>query len=311
MTINVSIRVPDGVVIGADSLATSLVPLKAQVQLGSIRCEKCKHEMQGGAVQMPPIGVPGSSTPLASKLFYVGNYGVTFFGTSSLNGRSLFNHVMMFRTSSYKEGMTLEEIADGLSRQLQDAALGDPAVGKAKPGTTVVGFQICGYDEGDVDVGQTSVVTLNAGRQPKREKQAGYGVTVTGQDSVVRMLFSNTQGATASQPSFAKMTLPDAIDYARFLVQTTSDYHRFADTVPLVGGPTEIALITKWIGFRWIERKRILGDDTTRLNIGKITHEIGQMRRELPDIIRKSREADLHAQAEGNKTDEAKLAPGA
>ncbi len=55
--------------------------------------------------------------------------------------------------------------------------------------------------------------------------------------------------------------------------------------VPTVGGPTEIALITNWIGFRWIERKKILGDDTTRLNIGKISHEIGQIRRDLPDTI--------------------------
>jgi hypothetical protein len=82
------------------------------------------------------------------------------------------------------------------------------------------------------------------------------------------------------------MTLPDAIDYAKFLVQTTADYQRFADMVPNVGGPIEVALITKWIGFRWIQRKKLLGDDTTRLNIGKINQEMGQIRSDLPGIVR-------------------------
>lgn len=293
MTINVSLRVPDGIVVAADSLATSLVPLQQAVQIGPFKCESCGHEHQGGTVQMPPIGVPGSSTPLASKLFYISNYGLTFFGASSINGRSVFNHVMVYRTTTYKSGMNLSEIADGLAAQLQDAARQDAAIAQSKPGSVIGGFQVCGYDAEDIDVGRTSIVTLLVGQDPKREDvKQDYSVTVTGQQAVVQLLFQNPPGGASPKPNFSKMTLPDAIDYARFLVQTTSDYHRFADAVPLVGGPTEVALITKWIGFRWIERKRILGDDTTRLNVGKISHEIGQMRRDLPDIIRQSRQPD-------------------
>ena len=103
------------------------------------------------------------------------------------------------------------------------------------------------------------------------------------------MLFSSPKAAGSAKPNFLKMTLPDAIDYARFLVQTTSDYQRFADMVPTVGGPMEIEVTTKWIGSRWIQRKRILGDDTTSLNVGKISQEIGQIRKDLPEIIRQSR----------------------
>lgn len=298
MTVNISIRVPDGVVIASDSLASSLKPIQAQMQLGPIKCESCDHEMQGGVVQTPLIAVPGSSTPLASKLFYVGNYGVTFFGTSSLNGRSLFNHVMVFRTSTYKSGMTLEDIAEGLAKQLKEAADVDPNASQAPQGTVIVGFQVCGYDEADIDAGRTVVMTIRAKAEPQREEYSEYGVTVTGQDAIVRKLFANPEGTATATPNFAVMTLADAIDYARFLVQSTSDYHRFADMVPTVGGPTEVALVTKWIGFKFIERKKLLGDDTTRLNVGKIAQEIAQIREDLPEIIRESRDAPSFAGVE-------------
>ena len=289
MTMNVSVRVPDGIVIASDSLATSLIPMQAQFQIGPRKCEKCGHETGGEMIQMPPVGVPGYSTPLASKLFYIDNYGLAFFGASALNRRSMFNHIMVYRTTIHKAGMQLAEIADKLAEQLVEAASNDPNAAKAKDGTELGGFQISGYNDEDVDIGRTAIVTLRKGQDPARqdEKQE-YGVTVTGQQAVVQMLFSKVAGGATAVPRFHTMTVPDAIDYARFLVQTTSDYHRFADMVPLVGGPTEIALITKWIGFRWVERKKILGADTTRLNIGKIAHELGSLRRDIPALVRTS-----------------------
>jgi hypothetical protein len=290
MTMNVSVRVPDGIVLASDSLAASVVPLQAQVAV-SMKCQQCGHENPPGVIQVPPVPVPGSSTPLASKLFYIGNYGLTFFGASAINSRSMFNHVMVYRTTKHKPEMQLGDIAEGLAEQLQDAIGAEKLLEDAPKGSVIGGFQICGYDEGDIDVGRTIVVHLKAGEPAERQEVAGgYGATVTGYQEIAKMLFSLPSGGQSAQPNYASMTIPDAIDYARFLVQTTSDYHRFADMVPPVGGPTEIALITKWIGFRWIERKKILGDDTTRLNIGKISHEIGQIRRDLPDIIRRSRE---------------------
>ncbi len=290
MTINISIRVPDGVVIAADSLATSLMSVKANVTVPPVKCGACGSDVSGQVVQMPPFGVPGNSTPLASKLFYVGDFAVTFFGTSSLNGRSIFNHVMVFRTTIFRPDMQLGDLADGLAAQLSAAVAADKNLKKTGPGTTIVGFQVSGYDDADVDVGRTTVVTIAADAKPSRQDQKReYGITVTGQQTVVGKLFAAVGGTPSPQPNFTNMTLPDAIDYARFLVQTTSDYERFAEMVPTVGGPTEIALVTKWIGFRWIDRKRLLGDDSTRLNVGKISHEISHIRRDLPEIIRSAR----------------------
>ena len=288
MTMNVSVRVPDGIVLASDSLASSVVAVQQQIPV-AMKCQNCGHDNPPGLVLAPPIGVPGSSTPLATKIFYIGNFGLTFFGASSINGRSLFNHVMFYRTTEYKDDLKLEEIAKGLAKMLTNAIKVDPALKNAPQGSNVGGFQISGYDKEDIDIGRTIVAQLNTGQDPLCQTVHEYGVTVTGYQEIAKRLCANAAGAPAQQ-GLARMTIPDAIDYARFLVQTTSDYHRFADTVPTVGGPTEIALITKWIGFRWVERKKILPDDTSRLNVGKISHEIGQIRRDLPGIIRKARE---------------------
>ena len=289
MTTNVSIRVPDGIVVASDSLASSLVAVQQQFQL-RMKCGNCGHDNPSGPIQTPPIAIPGSSTPLANKLFYVGNFGMACYGASTINGRSLFNHLMVYRTTQYRDGMTLHEVADAFASVLDAAIAQDPVMKGAPNGNPVGGFQISGYDTDDIDTGKTSIVDLHIGQKPVRQDTQSYGLTVTGNAEIAEMLASGPQKGASSKPNCGRMTIPDAIDYARFLVQTTSDYHRFADMVPTVGGPTEIALITKWIGFRWIERKKILGDDTTRLNIGKVSHEIGQIRRDLPDIIRKSRE---------------------
>ncbi|MFB3910451.1 MAG: hypothetical protein ACE15D_18835 [Candidatus Eisenbacteria bacterium] len=251
-------------------------------------------------ISLAPIGVPAGSTPLAVKLFYLDNCGLVFFGQSTINGRSLFNHVLVFRTTVYKVGMQLVEIADAMARQLAAAIRTDASLGGVPPGTERGGFQISGYDSGDIDIGRTSVVRFTVGQDPERDDgPPEYGVTVTGVRDVVQKLFANPDGAVTPVPAFGKMTLPDAIDYARYLVQTTPDYQRFADMVPLVGGPIDIAVITKWIGFRWIQRKRILGDDTTRRNVGKISQEIGQIRMDLPEIIRRSRQGGTHDEPEG------------
>ncbi|WP_203075820.1 hypothetical protein [Falsiroseomonas ponticola] len=53
------------------------------------------------------------------------------------------------------------------------------------------------------------------------------------------------------------MPIQDAIDLARFLVETTAGFVRFSirKQPKTVGGPVEIAAITKHEGFRWVQRR--------------------------------------------------------
>jgi hypothetical protein len=51
------------------------------------------------------------------------------------------------------------------------------------------------------------------------------------------------------------MPLKDAIDLAEFMVDLTVKFSRFKPGAPTVGGPIEIAAISKHEGFRWVQRK--------------------------------------------------------
>jgi hypothetical protein len=51
------------------------------------------------------------------------------------------------------------------------------------------------------------------------------------------------------------MPLQDAIELAEFMVDSTVKFSRFKGGAPTVGGPIEIAAISKHEGFRWVQRK--------------------------------------------------------
>lgn len=53
----------------------------------------------------------------------------------------------------------------------------------------------------------------------------------------------------------AGMPLQDAIDLANYLAEMTVNFSKFAPGASVVGGPIEIAAITKYEGFKWVKRK--------------------------------------------------------
>jgi hypothetical protein len=54
----------------------------------------------------------------------------------------------------------------------------------------------------------------------------------------------------------AAMPIQDAIELAIFMVETTIKFVRFNLRAETVGGPIEVAAITKHEGFKWVRRKR-------------------------------------------------------
>lgn len=76
--------------------------------------------------------------------------------------------------------------------------------------------------------------------------------------------FTEQQIATATGAMQSAMQVPlihpamavqDAIDLADFLVETTKRYVRFLPGADTVGGDTDIAVVTKHEGFKWVRRK--------------------------------------------------------
>lgn len=55
--------------------------------------------------------------------------------------------------------------------------------------------------------------------------------------------------------------IQDAIDFAEFLAYSAVMFSRFAPGSPGVGGPIEIAAITKHEGFKWVKRKHYFNSE--------------------------------------------------
>ena len=55
--------------------------------------------------------------------------------------------------------------------------------------------------------------------------------------------------------TFPGMPIGEVIDLAHFLVDATIKFVRFTPGHPTVGGPIEIAAMTRHEGFKWIQRK--------------------------------------------------------
>lgn len=83
-------------------------------------------------------------------------------------------------------------------------------------------------------------------------------------DDLAKQLTPILQASLQAPLVFAPMPIQDAVDLARFLVHAAIMYSRFLPGAQMVGGPVEIAAITKHEGFKWISRKHYYEGELNR-----------------------------------------------
>jgi len=151
------------------------------------------------------------------------------------------------------------------------------------PEPTNLQLRLCGYSAGRplAEVWEVSMTGRDCPPPRRIMDETGFGVLWDGQyealnrlvlglgfgigDALVRhgvppedagKLQENLVKDLYTTLSVPAMPIQDAIDLARFLVETTIGFVRFAVFLPKsVGGAVEIAAITKHEGFRWVQRK--------------------------------------------------------
>jgi hypothetical protein len=262
MTLNVSLRVPDGIVLASDSLATLIANINQKMNV-SAKCPTCTSVFQITDVQTPPMKIPSSTWPYAQKMYPLkGRFGMATFGSGFVNNRSIYNHVVElaskfpvavegechldkmaeFIVEYFKAELMKEWVKHGVNAELQPDDY--------RP----FGFHLVGFknDAGGDPVPTTYV--LNIGKAPSIEKYDQIGCAVTGDQAVVKRLWPSDGRGGAN---FQAFSLQDAIDYAKFLIRTTADFQRFSGNLPTVGGDIDVALITNHRGFRWIHQKEL------------------------------------------------------
>ena len=276
MSIAVLIGVHDGLVLAADSASTLSVtpPHGITVPGGNLVANVYDNANKiFNLVKDEPIGC---------ITFGSGNIGNASIGTLIKDLRKILTDTpeeMEFSAGKY----TMEGVAKILAKFLgKECEKIEPPL---RPGTNM-GFLLGGYSKPG-DLGESWSVEIQQGvAQPPKKLRPDHevglnwgGVTEVLQRIVVGFspqLFQVLAAVTQPQQNpdvlasqlgpvmaaqlqapivFAPMPIQDVIDLARFLVHSAIMYSRFTPGANVVGGPIEIAAITKHENFKWISRK--------------------------------------------------------
>jgi hypothetical protein len=281
MSVAVLIGVHDGVVLAADSASTLSLPLPLLPP--------------GVVLPTGAPGIVGNVYDNANKIFNILKgqpIGCITFGSGNIGNASIATLIKDLRKKLTDapeemgfdvEKYTMKDIAETLAKFL--AAECDKVEKSVKAGTNV-GFLLGGYSKpGDLGEAWSVEIIQGIAQPPKQlRKPDEAGISWGGQTEILqRMIIGASPGifsvlGEVSQPKqspadiankllplitarlqapivFAPMPIQDAIDLARFLVHAAIMFSRFSPGPNVVGGPIEIAAITKHENFKWISRK--------------------------------------------------------
>lgn len=259
MTVIVSIKINDGIVMAADSAGSMN---SGQIYAHANKIANLCSGLPIGAMSTGSGGIGNESVETLLK-----DLQRRFSGLEPAYADWRLDH----------ENYTVGQVADRLRAFL----FGEKA--QACPDPTNLQVRLCGYSAGR-PLAEVWEVNMTAQVCPPPRQimdQSSFGVLWDGQYEALNRLILGlgydieaalirhgvpSQGAKELQANLANdlyatlavpaMPIQDAIDLARFLVETTIGFVRFAVFLPKsVGGAVEIAAITKHEGFRWVQRK--------------------------------------------------------
>lgn len=261
MTLIVSLRIPDGIVIAGDSLSTLMGQGQFETTIG-VTCPACNHQHEIQP-KFPIFPVSGATFSYAQKVFpFCGTLGVGTFGTGLLANRSIYFTMRLLEQKLEEEKIPFEGVTatakiignafhNLLKEQLKRE---NTSVDALQEDQAILGFQVVGYDDTE-----PKTVEVFVGKKVHDRVQSELGCTYSGSGEMVQAIWELNEKRPESQPPYPVFSLQDAIDYAEFLIRTTIDHQRFSQTIPNVGGDIDIALVTPFDGFRWIRQKPLGG----------------------------------------------------
>jgi len=279
MSIAVLIGVHDGLVLSADSASTLIVTTPQGPMASNVydNANKIFNLIKG--------------KPMGCATFGSGSIGSASIGTLIKDFRKKLSvpdpkvNEFKFNIADYKMERVAQLLAEFLGNECK----------KLKPaemGAINIGFLVGGYSTGE-SLGESWSVEIKQGVPTapiKLREKDQPGVSWGGQSEALQRIvlgFSpaifNVLAQVSSPPTppqqlmqelqpllaanlqapivFAPMPIQDAIDLGRFLVHSAIMFSRFLPGPQIVGGPIEIAAITKHEGFKWISRKHYFNQD--------------------------------------------------
>lgn len=266
MTIAITMKVNDGIVLATDS-ASTMIAQDNTGQIGVINIYNNANKL---------INIHGK-IPVGVITWGAGSIGLQ--STSSVIKdfrKDLNNGIVSIDFEEY----TLEEISGKFKDYVFNKYMNEFNSWQTKPD---IGFVIAGYSSNS-NVPEEWLFEINNGQcngPLKLREKEDIGINWYGQPEAITRILNGFSGQVPNvlvnegivrpedirnvmfkvmESSSANLISPampiqDAIDLAEFLVDLTEKYVRFAPGSKTVGGPIEIASITLHEGFKWIKRK--------------------------------------------------------
>lgn len=271
MTIAISLKVNDGLVLAADSASTMILQDPATGNTGVSNVYNNANKVYCLHKELPIGAITWGS----------GSIGPSSIATLAKDFRKLITEEDSYIVDP--ENYTVEEIAHKFYKFMYvDSYLPIFTTWPQKP---ALGFMVAGYSA-KANMAEEWIIEIENGtgncQGPKlRRGELETGVTWNGEPEALTRLLCGfgtglptilqgcgyldqqqiidiiTQCRVSLQAPVVipPMPIQDAIDLAEFLVETTINFSRFIPGPPTVGGPIEIAAITKHEGFKWVRRK--------------------------------------------------------
>lgn len=256
MSLTISLRVPDGIVLAADSLSTQMSVYQLFADF-KFQCPECKADIPLEKIQLPPVPIPSSTGAFAQKITSLKtkeegySLGIATFGMGVITGKTVYYHLRMLNKNESFTDLTqaAERIADYFQGQLIEQ-FGD--ISDKPEDQFPIGFQIVGYENG---AGMTKLIYI--GKNIKITTFDKIGCTLGGAVFLVNKMWELKGQDPKLKIIYESLSLQDACDLAEYFIKTTAEFLRFANTTPNVGGDVDVALITGYSGFKWIKCKEL------------------------------------------------------
>lgn len=270
MTIALLIKVHDGVVLAADS-ATTLTAAQPDGSTAIVNIYNNANKVFNLHKKLP----------VGAMTWGLGNIGPASISRLSKDLRDRFHGTGSDPWALDPKAYEIEDVASRAAKFLHDdhfVPLYEQADDEHKPD---LGYLVGGYssDSDDPRVFVINTTGPSAGK-PVEVLAGDTGAFWWGQPEAITRILTGVSLDTAvaltnlgvpapqaqqtaaaiqqqvqTQLVVAAMPIQDAIDLAEFLVHATIQYVRFSPGGATVGGPIEIATITKHEGFKWVARK--------------------------------------------------------
>jgi hypothetical protein len=270
VTIALLIKVHDGVVLAADSATT----FAAGQPDGSTAIVNIYNNAN-------KVFNLHKKLPIGAMTWGLGNIGPASISTLSKDLRAKFHGVNSDPWTLDPTAYDIEDVASKAARFFHHDRFVPLYEHVDDEHTQDLGYLVGGYSSGADD---PRVFTINttgpSAGQPVEVLANDTGAAWWGQPEAISRIMTGVSLDTAAaltnlgvdalqaqltvaaiQQQVQKQLVPpampiqDAIDLAEFLVHATIQYVRFSPGGQTVGGPIEIATITKHEGFKWVARK--------------------------------------------------------